>query len=317
QHGECGVLFLGVARPPVRRGAGGGRAGGWAPAGRGTLPDGGACGRGSRGWGPARRGTTLNHGGAGNRPLHLDHRSALVEAAREALLAPFFVDERRLAALRPASADLRAARVGGRRGLWRRLQIADVLGQGARERVREREDLVGTEARGLATADARELADDLFEPALSRERRRQPENERNQSPERFRHRHRVRAALTDLYEDLEGLVLVVLGDRDPRRPDRRLGPVGRALEASGARLDDRLARRRGDGRALVLLGRDADVQDLLALASVAEHRDAQAAQLPGQTVGARHVFFGGVVRQIDGLRDAVVGRALERGLVPH
>src|SRR5437016_14653584 len=112
-------------------------------------------------------------------PSHLDHRSALVEAAREALLAPCFVDERRLATLLAEIADLLPACVGGRRGLWRRLQIADVLGQGARERVREREDLVGTEARGLATADARELADDLFEPALSRERRRQPEDRKS------------------------------------------------------------------------------------------------------------------------------------------
>src|SRR5437899_12933504 len=114
---------------------------------------------------------------------------------------------------------------------------------------------MGTEGRGLATADWRELADDLFEPALSRERRRQPENERNQSPERFRHRHRVRAALADLDEDLEGLVLVVLGGRDLRRPDRCLSPVRRAHEAWGTRLDDGLDRRRACGRARVLPGR--------------------------------------------------------------
>src|SRR6266404_4131486 len=54
------------------------------------------------------------------------------------------------------------ARIGGRRRVGRRLQVADVLGQSARQRVREREDLAGAEARGLAAADARELADDLF-----------------------------------------------------------------------------------------------------------------------------------------------------------
>src|SRR5207244_10308595 len=125
----------------------------------------GACGRRSRGWGPARRGTPLNPGRAGDRPLHLDHRSALVEAAREALLAPFFVDERRLATLLAEIADLLAACVGGRRGLWRRRQIAAVLGQSARERVRTRADLVWTAARGPAAERAWELASEVLGPA--------------------------------------------------------------------------------------------------------------------------------------------------------
>jgi hypothetical protein len=40
-----------------------------------------------------------------------------------------------------------------------------VLGQRARERVGQREDLALAEAQRLRAADARELADDLFEAA--------------------------------------------------------------------------------------------------------------------------------------------------------
>src|SRR5262249_46787215 len=148
---------------------------------------------------PASRAALSGEGGAGDRPLLSGERSALVEAAREALLAAFLVDERRLATLLAEVTDL-LARVADHRLLGRRLQLADVLGEDARERVGQREDLGGAEAGRLAAADARELADDLFEPALSRERRRQPENERNQSSERLRDGHRVGAALADLYE---------------------------------------------------------------------------------------------------------------------
>src|SRR5881628_3625369 len=62
--------------------------------------------------------------------------SAFVEPARQALLAAFLVDEGRLPALLAEVADL-LSRVDGRGGLGRRLQLADVLGEGARECVRE------------------------------------------------------------------------------------------------------------------------------------------------------------------------------------
>src|SRR4029453_4298687 len=52
-------------------------------------------------------------GGAGDRPLPFGCRSALVEAARETLLAAFLVNERRLAPLLAQIADLLAR--GGRR----------------------------------------------------------------------------------------------------------------------------------------------------------------------------------------------------------
>src|SRR4030095_299387 len=96
-------------------------------------------------------------------PSTTTESSALVEAAREALLAAFLVDERRLAALFAEVADLLARRRAGRRRQLRRLPLADVLGEGARERVRKREDLVGAKPRGLAAADVLELADDLLE----------------------------------------------------------------------------------------------------------------------------------------------------------
>src|SRR5215470_16462667 len=93
--------------------------------------------------------------------------STFVEPAREALLAAFLVHERGLPALLaqvtdpPALLQLGAA-------WWRalRLDLADMLGQRARERVGKREDLAGAEAHRLGAADARELADNLFEPTL-------------------------------------------------------------------------------------------------------------------------------------------------------
>jgi hypothetical protein len=63
---------------------------------------------------------------------------------------------------------------------------------------------------------------------------------------------------------------------------RYVGPTGCA-----ARLDDRRSRRAG--RAGLLL-HDADVEHLLALAAVAEDRDADAAELPRQLVGRGHVL---------------------------
>src|SRR5918999_4288305 len=95
---------------------------------------------------------------------------ALVEAAGEALLAAFLVDERCLAAFLAEVADA-AIRLHDRQRA-RRLHLARVLGQGAGERVGEREDLARAETHGLSAADAGELADDLFEPPLSRQRRR-------------------------------------------------------------------------------------------------------------------------------------------------
>src|SRR5437899_11422341 len=87
--------------------------------------------------------------------------SALVEAARQALLAPFLVDKGRLTALLTQVADLLSP-VTIHYGLVRyglvreRLHLADVLGEGAGEGVWEREDLGGAEACRLAAADPRE-----------------------------------------------------------------------------------------------------------------------------------------------------------------
>src|SRR5688500_3962630 len=200
--------------------------------------------------------------------------SALVAAAREALLAALLVDEPGLATLLAEITDLAplvgARGLGGSAGL---LQLSRVLGQRARERVRQRQDLAGAEAHRLGAADARELADDLLESALSRQRRRQPQCERNETSERLGHRHRVGAALADLDEDLERLALGRLVDRDEGRPDRRLHAIGLAGQAVRPRLDDDLSGRRQLRGPLVFLA-DADVQDLLALAAVAEDGDA-------------------------------------------
>src|SRR6185503_13396317 len=241
-------------------------------------------------------------------------RSALVIAARQALLATFLVDEGRLPALLAEIADA-ALIVGARHGrsLGRRLELARVLGQRARERVRQREHLALAEAQWLGAADAGELADDLLEPPLRRHRRRQPETERNQPAQRFRHRHGVRAALADLYEDLEGLPVLRLVHGDEGRADRGLAAIRPAREAVRARLDDGRPRR-GRRRGLVL---HAHVEHLLALAAVAEDRDAEAPELPRQLVGRRHVVLAGVVGQVDRLAHAVVGVALEGRLVPH
>ena len=102
--------------------------------------------------------------------------SALVEAARQALLAAFLVHERRLPALLAEVADLLSRFGGGDGHLGSGLHFTDMLGERARQSVRQREDLRGPEARRLTAADPRELADDLFQPPLSRERRREPQN---------------------------------------------------------------------------------------------------------------------------------------------
>src|SRR5262245_41873237 len=102
--------------------------------------------------------------------------SALVEAARQALLAAFLVHERRLAALLAEVADLLARFDRGDRHLGSRLHLADVLGERPRQGVRQGQDLRGPEARRLTPANPRELTDDFFQPPLSRERRREPQN---------------------------------------------------------------------------------------------------------------------------------------------
>src|SRR5499427_6948387 len=106
--------------------------------------------------------------------------SALVEAAGETLLAAFLVDEGRLSALLAEIAHAAPAPASRRRG--RRVLAAldaDVLTEGAGERVGQREDLRRAEARGLSASDAGELADDLLEAALRRERRGQSQHERD------------------------------------------------------------------------------------------------------------------------------------------
>src|SRR5438445_11628068 len=62
--------------------------------------------------------------------------STLVESTRQALLAAFLVDERRLAAFLAEIADLLARLDDGRHGrVVSALHLADVLGEGARQRV--------------------------------------------------------------------------------------------------------------------------------------------------------------------------------------
>ena len=195
-----------------------------------------------------------------------------------------------------------------------------MLGQRARQRVRQRQDLGRAEPGRLTAADARELTDDLLEPPPSREGRRQSQHERDQTPQRLGHRHRIGAAFADLHEHFEGLPVLGLVDRDERGADRRLHPVGGAGETVGPRLDHRLAlaaRRDGRQPLQLLFGAHADVQHLLALASVPEHGDAETARFPGETVRTRHVFLGRAVGQVDRLADAVVRVTLEGRLVAH
>src|SRR5260370_63140 len=80
---------------------------------------------------------------------------ALVEAAGETLLAAFLVDEGRLAALLAEVADLPLAVPGRDRRFRRRLDVADVLGQRPRQRIAQREDLAGPEARRLRASAPR------------------------------------------------------------------------------------------------------------------------------------------------------------------
>src|SRR5688500_6894314 len=133
--------------------------------------------------------------------------SALVEAAGQTLLAALLVHERRLTALLAEVADpparLHLRRLHGARVL----ELPDVLGQRAGQGVGQRQDLAGAEPHRLRTANPRELADDLFESPLSRERRRQPQRERNQPTESLGDGHRVGAALAHLHEDLERLAV--------------------------------------------------------------------------------------------------------------
>src|SRR5207302_6421566 len=89
--------------------------------------------------------------------------STLVEAARQALLAPFLVDKGRLPALLTEVADPLAALDGARSSAAVRPELPDVLGQRAGERVGERQHLGRAEARRLPASDPRQLADNLLE----------------------------------------------------------------------------------------------------------------------------------------------------------
>src|SRR2546428_3282934 len=109
--------------------------------------------------------------------------SAFVEAARQALLAPFLIDKGRLPALLAQIADPLAGTVSGLACPAGRQQLADVLGQRARQRVRQRQDLGRAEPGRLTAADARELTDDLLEPPPGREGRRRSQHERDQAPQ--------------------------------------------------------------------------------------------------------------------------------------
>src|SRR5215467_13482728 len=76
--------------------------------------------------------------------------STFVEPARQALLAAFLVDEGGLPALLAEVADSPPL-LQLRPAWWRafRLDLADVLGQRAGQRIRQREDLAGAEAHRL------------------------------------------------------------------------------------------------------------------------------------------------------------------------
>src|SRR3990170_3457237 len=131
---------------------------------------------------------------------------AFVEAARETLLAAFLVDKHGLAALPAQIADLPQGRApGGGRPASLPGPVADMPAQDPRERVGKGEHLGSAEARGLAAADAGELADDLLQPAPRRQRRRQPQDERDQPSQGLGHRHGVGPRLAHLNEHLEGL----------------------------------------------------------------------------------------------------------------
>src|SRR5260370_24417930 len=83
---------------------------------------------------------------------------AFVEAARQTLLAAFFVHQGRLPALLAEVADPAPRR---RRGRLRVRLLAppqsDVLAESSRQSVRQRQDLRGSESGGLASPDQREL----------------------------------------------------------------------------------------------------------------------------------------------------------------
>src|SRR5882672_12118446 len=161
-----------------------------------------------------------------------------VEAAGQTLLATFLVHEGRLPALLAKIADPAAAPFGRFRGRRRGTAAdADVLSQRAGEGVRQRAHLGRSEARGLAAADPRELADDLLEPPAGRQRRGQAEHERDEAPEGLGHRHRVRARLADLDEDLEGIAARRLVDGDEGGADGCLHAVGGAGKAVRTRPD--------------------------------------------------------------------------------
>src|SRR5438046_5110592 len=111
-----------------------------------------------------------------------DQPSAFVEAARQALLAAFLIDEGRLPALLAQIADPLAGTVSGLGCAAGRQQLADVLGQRARQRVRQRQALGRGEPARLTPTDARELTDDLHAPPPSRGAPRQQPHPAQQGP---------------------------------------------------------------------------------------------------------------------------------------
>src|SRR5438552_13419909 len=241
-----------------------------------------------------------------------------VEAAGQTLLAPFLVDEGRLSALLAEIADPAASPFGRLRGLRGGATAdADVLPQRAGECVRQREYLGRAEARGLAAADPCELTADLLEPPSGRQRRGQAEHERDEAPEGLGHRHRVRARLADLDEDLEGVAARRLVDGDEGGADGRLHAVGGAREAVRTGPDHAVIERVRRLRRPRRVAAHAHVEHLTSLAAVAKHGDAETALAPGQKIRVRHVLSRRVGGQVDGLGHAVVGMSLEGGLVAH
>src|SRR5262245_65805818 len=110
--------------------------------------------------------------GGSRRPRHdcLSSWSALVEAARQALLAALLIDKGGLPALLAEIADPLPCAHVSRRRIPRWLDLADVLGQGPGQRIGQGQDFSRAKTSRLTTADPGKLADDFLESPLSRAR---------------------------------------------------------------------------------------------------------------------------------------------------
>src|SRR6185312_7062278 len=95
---------------------------------------------------------------------------------------------------------------------------------GYAHRVRDRENLVGPEADDPIGAYSAQLPVDLLDGDPGAER------QADQPPHRLYIGHQGPAGLAQRHEHLEGLPLVILGDGDVERAERRLYPAGGAAQ---------------------------------------------------------------------------------------